>query len=113
MQAGDSHYQDRVVRLHELLPDSGPPVIDGFTFDGCHIQGPAVVTLHASGPGTAQITNCNFDGDPNGLFIQLAPEQDHLIGAIVLKDCRFDRCRFQGVGFLDRDREFRTRILGG
>ena len=110
MKAGDSHYQDRVVRLHELLPDSGPPIIDGFTFDGCHILGPALVVLQASAPGSGGMTNCTFDGPLDGICVQLAPDQEQVIGAVLLKDCFFDRCRFQAVGFLDRNGELRARL---
>ena len=86
-----------------------PPVIEGFTFDGCHIVGPAVVGLEASSPGSAGIANSSFDGEPDAMFIQLEPAQEKVVGVIVLKDCRFDRCRFQGIGFLDKNGELRTR----
>src|SRR5439155_7266346 len=69
MRIGDTHYQDRVVRIAELVGDRMPPVIEGFTFDGCHIMGPAVVGLEASAPGAAGISNSNFDGDPDALFL--------------------------------------------
>jgi hypothetical protein len=59
------------------------------------------------------MTNCRFDGDLDGLFVQLAPEQEQLIGAIQLKDCHFDRCTFQGIGFLDKNRELRAHIANG
>jgi hypothetical protein len=110
MKSGDSHYQERVVRLVELVGDAQPPVIDGFTFDGCHIIGPAMVNLEATAPGTGGMTNCTFDGEVDALFVQLAPEQEQVIGAIQLRDCHFDRCRFQGIGFLDKDRALRSRI---
>jgi hypothetical protein len=106
MKAGDSHYQDRVVRLHELLTEGHPPIIKGFTFDGCHIVGPAVVML--SGEGS--ITSCTFDGTPDALFLQLTPEQDQVIGVVVFENCTFDRCRFAGVGFLDRNGELRGQM---
>jgi hypothetical protein len=110
MKIGDNHYQDRVVRLADLVGDKLPPVIEGFTFDGCHIIGPAVVAFQASAPGAGGMANCSFDGDVDGLFVQLAPEQEQVVGAILLKDCQFDRCRFQGIGFLDKNRELRGRI---
>jgi hypothetical protein len=111
MKVGDTHYQERVVRLSELVGDRMPPVIEGFTFDGCHIVGPAVVALEATSPGSGGMSNCTFDGEPDALFVQLAPEQEQVIGAVLLKDCQFDNCRFQGVGFLDKGRELRSRIL--
>jgi hypothetical protein len=106
MKAGDSHYQDRVVKLHDLLPDSGPPLIKGFSFDGCHILGPAVVHL----VGETSLTRCTFEGDPNGIFLQLALEQEHLLGVIGLEACSFDRCKFAGISFIDKNRELRTRV---
>ena len=38
---------------------------------------------------------------------------EQLIGAIQLKDCHFDRCTFQGIGFLDKNRELRAHIANG
>jgi hypothetical protein len=111
MRVGDTHYQDRVVRLSELVGDKLPPIIEGFTFDGCHIMGPAVVALEATTPGSGGMSNCTFDGEPDGLFVQLAPDQQQVIGAILLKDCQFDTCRFRGIGFLDREGELRSRVL--
>lgn len=108
MRGGDTHYQDRVVRLHELLREGTPPVIKGFTFDGCHIMGPAVV--HLTGQGS--MANCTFDGHPDALFLQLAPEQENVVGVIVFQGCSFDRCRFEGIGFIDRNRELRSRMEG-
>jgi hypothetical protein len=112
LKPGDHHYQDRVVRLAELVGSALPPIIKGFTFDGCHIVGPAIVNLQRSedGPG-CQVNNCMLDGEPDALFVQLAAEQHQLIGAIVLQDCQFDRCRFQGIGFLDKGRELRSALL--
>jgi len=112
MKAGDSQYQDRVVRLHDLVPDSGPSVIDGYTFDGCHIIGPAIVAIQATEPGAGGMMNCSLDGTPDATFIQLASEQNMVNGAIILRDCHFSRCKFQNVGFLDKDGELRTRFEG-
>ena len=44
------------------------------------------------------------------MFVQLAPEQEYVIGAIIVKDCQFYRCRFQGIGFLDKNPELRASI---
>lgn len=104
---GDTHYQDRVIRLHELISD-GPPVIKGFTFERCEIVGPAMVYLRGNGA----MSNCTFGGNPDITFVQLAPEQNEVMGAFVLEDCRFDDCRFTAIGFLDKDRELRTRFEG-
>jgi hypothetical protein len=59
------------------------------------------------------MTNCRMDGELDALFVQLAPGQEQIIGAIQLKDCQFDKCTFQGVGFLDKNRELRTHIANG
>ncbi len=105
ISAGDSHYQDRVVRPHELIRDGVPPVVKGFTFDGCHITGPAVLFLTR-----CNLTNSGFEGDPDGIFIQVVPEQNQLVGVIAFEDCGFDRCRFVGIGIVDKNRDLRTSV---
>jgi hypothetical protein len=71
--------------------------IENRTFTDCLLEGPAVVL---------PIEGCHFDdcffgehgGDPNVLL--LAPLGGYqVVGAIPFRNCRFERCRFLGVGF--------------
>jgi hypothetical protein len=42
----DKTYEDRVIKITDLVGDDG--LLDGFTFIGCHIKGPAVIWLAGS-----------------------------------------------------------------
>jgi hypothetical protein len=42
----DQTYEDRVIKITDLVGDDG--LLDGFTFIGCHIKGPAVIWLAGS-----------------------------------------------------------------
>ena len=71
--------------------------IEGRTFIDCLIEGPAVLL---------PLSGCNFDGcnmgdahgDPRNLRLSPAGPQ-RVTGTIPIKDCKFIRCRFLGVGF--------------
>jgi hypothetical protein len=98
-------YQDRAIGIVDLVGDRSPPVIEGCTFVDCRILGPAVVKITSG-----SFVGCSFDGDADSLFWQLSPDQDRIIGAIQLTDCHFGRCQFERIGFVDRNRELRSRI---
>ena len=89
-----SVYEDRVVKLSDLVADDG--AIEGQTFIGCHIKGPAVIWAIES-----TMSNCNLGGpDGNSVFWEVDPGQrPQIVGAIVCKRCNFERCTFQAVGF--------------
>ncbi len=71
--------------------------IEDRTFVDCLIEGPAVLL---------PMEGCNFDscnmgdvqGDPRNLMLRPAGPQ-RVIGAVPMKNCKFLRCRFLGVGF--------------
>lgn len=87
-------YEDRVVKITELAGDNG--VIENQTFIGCHIKGPAVII----GLENSAITNSNLGGpDINALFWEIPPSRPTIVGAIACKNCTFEKCTFQAVGF--------------
>lgn len=84
----------RSFRLVDLL--EGPAqIISSRTVTDSTIYGPAVAILINS----VTMTHCVFEGEPEGLFWELQPERQFVIGAIGLVGCTFERCQFQGVGF--------------
>ncbi len=75
----------------------GVYTIENKTFVECLLEGPAVVL---------PIGGCVFDdcflgqhgGDPKALMlVPMSPSQ--VLGAVSFLNCRFERCRFVGVGF--------------
>jgi hypothetical protein len=91
---GDNIYQGRVVRLCELAGDEA--VIDGFEFTDCFVRGPAVVVVQGE---KTTLANSTFRGDPDSLLWEIPPERSTVIGAILVNNCVFDECTFEGVGF--------------
>lgn len=89
------YFHRETVRLADLLPVSGPPVIEGRTFEDCTIVGPAVVAPM----GIATLQGVTFDGHPSALFIEV-PMDRVLIGVIALVDCTFRGGKFQSVGII-------------
>lgn len=76
---------------------AGKPVIEGKTFIDCRIHGPAVL-IPVSG---CDFNACNL-GDSHGdmrnlLFKPLGLSK--IVGGIPMKDCRFERCDFIGIGY--------------
>ena len=93
-------YVGKSVWLPQLFMETaraGTMVIEGRRFDNCLIEGPAVLL---------PLEGCNFDGcnmgdahgDPRNLMLSPAGPQ-RVTGTIPIKDCKFIRCRFLGVGF--------------
>lgn len=71
-------------------------MIDGITFTGCRIEGPAVMLVL---PGTT-FDAVNFGeskGDIGNLVLR--PVRNMAIGAIPVINCTFVNCEFQGLGF--------------
>ncbi|NBW12045.1 MAG: hypothetical protein EBR82_28840 [Caulobacteraceae bacterium] len=93
-------YSQISIWLPQLIHEAGlrgESLIEGKTFSGCRIQGPAVIV---------PISGCHFeacalgasDGDMRNLMFQpLGPAK--ITGAIAFRDCRFERCDFLGVGY--------------
>jgi hypothetical protein len=91
--ANDKTYEDRVVRITELVDIDG--LLDGFTFINCEISGPAVIV-----PSASQITGADT-GAPADWFLwelPLVAGRIQKVGAILAQNCVFERCRFRNVG---------------
>ena len=92
MAADDKHYEDRVVRLAELV--DGGTVLDGFTFVGCQINGPAVIL-----PRDSVFASNNFSSpNPDALLWEISPKRSDVVGVIEVRNCTFERCQFANVG---------------
>lgn len=82
--------------LHVAHHSAGLGVIQGRTFRGCRIQGPAIMLVSAG----VQFGDCNF-GDPGGDMrnLVLRPAGDRALGTIPFRDTVFEGCEFYNVGF--------------
>jgi hypothetical protein len=90
--ADDRYYEDRVVRLAELV--DGGTVLDGFTFVGCQISGPAVIL-----PRDSVFASNNFSSpNPDALLWEIPPKRTEVVGVIEVRNCTFERCQFSNVG---------------
>ena len=86
-------FESEIIRLADLTVTQD--VLVGYTFTDCVIFGPAVLAP----AGESVITDCTFSADADGLFWLVEPQREYVVGAIGLQDCRFERCRFDRVGF--------------
>jgi hypothetical protein len=91
----DRTYVERVVRLSELVDDRG--VLEGCAFDRCHITGPAIIGV----TGKTTVKDCNLGGPTaEAVLWEFDPSlRPVVVGVLVCKDCTFDGCSFQNVGF--------------
>jgi hypothetical protein len=82
--------------LHVAHHSAGLGVIQGRTFRGCRIQGPAVMLVSAG----VHFDDCNF-GDPDGDMrnLVLRPAGGRALGTIPFRDTVFEGCEFYNVGF--------------
>lgn len=71
--------------------------IEGRTFEDCSIYGPLVMTADKA----SSIVNCDFNAIQDQVFLE---SEKALIGRgtgiVMLKDCKFRRCRFYNVSFI-------------
>lgn len=74
----------------------GKSKIDGVTFKGCRLEGPAIMLVL---PGTT-FDRTNF-GESRGNIANLVlrPVANLAIGAIPMANCTFEGCEFHGLGF--------------
>ncbi len=85
--------------LYDLLGHhlrTGRSMIDGITFTGCRIEGPAIMLVL---PGTT-FDAVNFGeskGDIGNLVLR--PVRNMAIGAIPVINCSFQNCEFHALGF--------------
>jgi hypothetical protein len=105
-----AEYTGEVVRLALLAGDDAE--IRNLTFTDCDIKGPAVVYFQGG-----ETNNCRLAGpDLNAIFWEIPPTRSTIVGAVLVANCKFFGCRFEGVGFAgtaqDREtlrKELRTR----
>ena len=86
-------YKDRVIRLCELVAENG--VLTSVRFDHCDIKGPAVVVLQDSTLSHSNLGSPSADA----ILWEIPLSRPVVVGAILAKDCVFDRCTFFNVGF--------------
>lgn len=107
---GATVFENLDLSLHEVFAHAarnGAPLIQGRTFKGCRIQGPAIVLV--SNGVTFEETNF---GDSRGDIrnLVLKPVGDKAIGTVPMRDCAFIGCEFYGVGFTGTD-EFIAQVV--
>lgn len=79
--------------LHLLR--NGVHVIEGRTFTECQIDGPAVIMP----VGGVKFNGCAMGLTSDPMTLVLKTMSTHAAGVIAVKDCTFERCRFNGIGF--------------
>lgn len=82
--------------LHVAHFSAGLGVIQGRTFRGCRLQGPAIMLVSAG----VTFNDCNFgdsDGDMRNLVLR--PTGARALGTIPFRDTVFEGCEFYNVGF--------------
>lgn len=80
--------------VHHLR--TGRSVIDGISFKGCRVEGPAIM-LVLDGT-TFDATNFGESKGNIGNLV-LRPVANMAIGAIPVRNCSFDGCEFHALGF--------------
>jgi hypothetical protein len=81
-----------VVYLTDYAETNG--ILDGFSFEGCHVMGPAVMVVQ----GEFDLVNNTIEGDLDAFLWEIKPERERVSGAIVVKDTTFEGCTFTNVG---------------
>jgi len=90
---GVQHIEREDVRLCELAGTEG--VIEGLHFTDCQITGPAVLVVQ----GDFSLVNSEILGNPDAYLWEIPPNRSRVVGAILVKDCKFERCTFKNVGW--------------
>lgn len=93
-------YSDQSLFVSDLATLDGVNyVIDDSTFKNCSLNGPAVVVLHNTSATSGHVTIP--ERDPETVII--VTEEGRLgvpVGAVVIRNCKFEGCTFEGVSFL-------------
>lgn len=100
-----SRFEGNAISLFELfkanLLATRQPLITGKTFVDCRLEGPAVLLALDK----VEFDSCNMgmsQGDPRALLM-MPMAKNRVVGAIGLRECRFERCEFFAVGFTGPD----------
>lgn len=92
-------FENEDLALYDLFAHhlrTGRSVIDGVSFKGCRVEGPAVM-LVLDGT-TFDATNFGESKGNIGNLV-LRPVAHMAIGAIPVRNCSFDGCEFHALGF--------------
>lgn len=92
MHPADKHYRNTVLKLPDLTVTED--VLDGITFENCHLVGPAVLIPL----GQTEITGCSFDGELDAVLWPIDDGRPAVTGAIGLNACRLVGCRLTRLG---------------
>lgn len=84
--------QSEVVRLALLAGDEA--AIRDTNFTDCDVHGAAIIYLG----NDTRMAHCKWDGDPDAVFWEIAPDRQSIVGAIHLERVSFVGCRFTAVG---------------
>lgn len=96
---GAEVFENVDLTLYDVFAHSarnGVAMIQGRTFRGCRLQGPAIV-LVSSGVTFDETNFGDSRGDISNLVLR--PVGDKAIGTVPMRDCAFIGCEFYGVGF--------------
>ena len=98
-----THFQNEDFALYDLFVHhlrTGRTVIDGLTFTGCRVEGPAVMLV---------LDGTNFEatnfGEAKGNMgnLVLRPSGSKAIGTLPVRNCTFVGCEFYALGFTGND----------
>lgn len=92
MATSDKHYSERVIWLPELARDI--EVLDGYVFNGCHLNGPAVLVFLDN----VTFSNNKLQGEREALLWELPSGRVRVLGAIGLSNCIVDNCTLTRIG---------------
>jgi hypothetical protein len=92
MANDDKTFRDRVIAISKYV--SAQAVLDGYTFLGCQINGPAVLFFQSDN----RFQNNSFDGDLGAICWEVPLSRPMVIGAVAVRNCVFDGCRLTHIG---------------
>lgn len=99
-------FRDRVIRLSVESRDGA---IRNARYDGCHIEGPAVIL-----PTASSFTHCRTAEGVEHVFWDVSNlvSPINLVGYILVDNCIFDNCTFINIG-MSAPEPFLTRLKAG
>jgi uncharacterized protein YjbI with pentapeptide repeats len=92
-------FENEDMALYDLFMATlrqGRAIIEGITFKGCRIEGPAVM-LVLDGTSFEATNFGNSKGNMGNMVLR--PAANIAIGTIPVRNCTFDGCEFLGLGF--------------
>jgi hypothetical protein len=90
-------YVDTSVDLADLLDAEAPPVLDGFTFRRCKINGPMVLWLDPT--ARIHLEACGFNAPDLESILWASRSEVAFIGVTMVRNCAFIECELDRVGF--------------